>query len=177
VVIAALQRSAKRDSLMSLFEDDRYRWRETYFVLFHTGNRPSATAIQEALRSLAPRIQLREMRVGSQDELESMTMVSPDDFAAMDISYVSGEEVEEQIREWIENLAWEQLTKEERQKWELIKSCNARFDIYHFEQVVIDEIDDDDESYMDPGALLIVLQRLAELCRGTGLDPQSGTAL
>ena len=34
---------------MSLFENDEYRWRETYFVLFHEENRPSADAIVAAL--------------------------------------------------------------------------------------------------------------------------------
>ena len=162
---------------MSLFEDDCYRWRETYFVLFQQADRPSASDIQKALHALAPRIQIREMRAGSHDQLESLTLVSPDDFAAMDISYVEGEEVAEQVQQWLENLTWEQLSKEERRKWELLKSCDARFDVYHFEQVIAGEEDEDDESFLDPGALLIVLQRLAKLCRGVGLDPQSGTVV
>lgn len=161
---------------MSLFEDDNYRWRETYFVLFQHEDRPSATAIQEALRPLAPRVQVREMRAGKNDRLESLTLVSPDDFAAMDLSFVSGDEVVEQVRELEQQLVKGVLSKDDRGKWDQIKACDARFDVYHFEQLVANE-EDDDEGFLDPGSLLIVLQRLATLCRGIGLDPQSGTLL
>jgi len=161
---------------MSLFEDDNYRWRETYFVLFQHQDRPSATAIQEALRPLAPRVQIREMRAGKNDRLESLTLVSPDDFAAMDLSFVAGEEVIEQVQEFEKQMVKGTLSEDDQKKWERARACDARFDIYHFEQLVAND-DDDDEGFLDPGALLIVLQRLAGLCHGVGVDPQSGTLL
>lgn len=40
---------------MSLFENDEYRWRETYFVLFEEENRPLAKDVQQALLKLDPR--------------------------------------------------------------------------------------------------------------------------
>ena len=59
---------------------------------------------------------------------------------------------------------------------ERLPECSARLDIYHFERTVYPEADDEDD-LMDPGALLSVLQRLAELCEGIPVDPQSGILL
>ncbi len=165
---------------MSLFEDANYRWRETYFVLFQQVNRPSVESIRKSLGALGPRLQIRDVREDGQGNAESFTILSPDDFAAMDVSFVVGEEVEEQIRERLDDLALGSLSEEEKRKWEFIKTCDARFDIYHFEQVVFDQEesgDSDEEGFLDPGSLLIMLQRLAKLCGGVGLDPQSGTVI
>lgn len=35
---------------MSLFENDLYQWRETYFVLFAESSRPQAAAVAAALK-------------------------------------------------------------------------------------------------------------------------------
>ena len=75
----------------------------------------------------------------------------------------------------MQEVAFDQLGKQERRKWDRLKSCDARFDIYHFEQVVLPDGEEDDEGFLDPGALLIVLQHIAKLCHGVGVDPQSGT--
>ncbi len=161
---------------MSLFENDEFRWRDTYFVLFHEKDRPSADATLESLQTLGPRYRVQDVRYDEEGRLESLTLLSPDDFAAMDISYIFGEEVEEQVASLSSEMLVPQLTKEERRKLKTLQGCNARFDIYHFEQVVIPD-EDDDESFLDPGALLIVLQSLAALCRGVGVDPQTGTVV
>ena len=83
---------------MSLFENDEFRWRDTYFVLFHEKDRPSADATLQSLQTLGPRYQVQDVRYDEEGRLESLTLLSPDDFAAMDISYISGEEVEEQVQ-------------------------------------------------------------------------------
>ena len=44
---------------------------------------------------------------------------------------------------------------------------------FHFEQVA--GSNHEEEDFLDPGGLLIVLERLAELCRGVSVDPQSGS--
>jgi len=159
---------------MSLFENDQYRWRDTYFVLFREQDRPSAEATLQAFETLGPRYSVQDVRCNDQQRLESLTLLSPDDFAAMDISYISGEEVVEQVENLAEEMGLGQTAQEEAQRLKTLKDCNARFDIYHFEQVVMSE-DDEDEGFFDPGALLIVLQCLAKLCNGTGIDPQTGT--
>ena len=37
---------------MSLFENDEYRWRETFFVLFKEEKRPTVEAVLESLGTL-----------------------------------------------------------------------------------------------------------------------------
>jgi hypothetical protein len=160
---------------MSLFEDDQYRWRDTYFVMFHEKDRPTAEAALKAFETLGPRYSVQNVRHDEQGMLESLTLISPDDFAAMDVSYIVGEEVVEQVESLIEEMGLGQADVE-AERLKAIKQCNARFDIYHFEQVMMGE-DDDDEGFFDPGALLIVLQCLATLCKGTGVDPQTGTVV
>jgi hypothetical protein len=160
---------------MSLFENEQYRWRETYFVLFHQNDRPNLADVQETLASLGDQYQIVEQRGDDSGHFESLTIISPDDFAAMDITYLAGEEVKEQVGELGDELEDATLTREEKQKLKRLKTCDARFDVYHFEQVVLGPVDEEEESYLDPGALLIVLERLARMCRGVGVDPQSGT--
>ena len=161
---------------MSLFENDDYRWRETYFVLFHENDRPTLAAVQETLDALGHQYQVVDVKSDDESFFESLTLISPDDFAAMDITYVAGDEVKEQVAQLNEEMESATLTRDEKQKLKRLKSCDARFDIYHFEQVVAGAtVEDEDESYLDPGALLIVLARMARLCGGVGVDPQSGT--
>ena len=160
---------------MSLFENEQYRWRETYFVLFHEKDRPTLADVQQALASLGDQYQIVEQRDDEGGLFESLTLISPDDFAAMDITYLAGDEVKEQVRDLSEEMENAALSREEKQKLKRLKTCDARFDVYQFEQVVRGQVDEDDESYLDPGALLIVLERLARMCQGVGVDPQSGT--
>ena len=35
----------------------------------------------------------------------------------------------------------------------------------------------EEDEFLDPGALLIVLAKLANLCQGVGIDPQSGAVM
>ncbi|MHB0955990.1 MAG: hypothetical protein ACYC0X_06365 [Pirellulaceae bacterium] len=162
---------------MSLFENEEYRWRDTYFVLFHSKNRPTADATLQALEALGPRFRVQETGCDEEGRFESLTLVSPDDFSAMDISFIVGDEVEEQVATLIQGGRPSQLNKEEQQKWKLLPGCDARFDIYHFERIVLSEEDDEEEGFLDPGGLLIVLECLAKLCHGVSIDPQAGTVL
>lgn len=162
---------------MSLFENEEYRWRDTYFVLFHAQHRPSAGETLKALETLGPRFQVQETRCDEDGRFESLTLISPDDFSAMDISFITGDEVEEQVDTLLKGGKDKELTKEEQHKWKALKGCDARFDVYHFERIVLSEEDDEDEGFLDPGGLLIVLACLSKLCHGVSIDPQAGTVL
>ena len=111
---------------MSLFENDHYRWRETYFVLFDARHRPSMAAAQAALQGMDNRFEITDVRSDDRGEFESLTLVSPDDFAAMDISYVSGEDVAQQVDELTAELRHADLTNEERKKLERLPRCDSR---------------------------------------------------
>ena len=158
---------------MSLFENPEYQWRETYFVLFNEKNRPSAKHVESELTQLGSRYEISALRTDDKGRFESVTLLSPSDFAAMDITFISGEEVLEQIKEFGNEIKNATLTEDEIKKVAKLSQCNARFDVFHFEQV----IDEEEDEILDPGALLIVLEQLAGLCDGVCIDPQSGSVL
>lgn len=159
---------------MSLFSDEQYQWRETYFVLFQDADRPLKAAVAAAFEGDS-RIEVTEVRGDEAGLFESLTLRSPDDFSAMDITLVLGDEVKEQVDELLRDLAKTTLNDEERDKLDRLGECNARFDVFHFEQVQWSEGEADE--VLDPGGLLIVLERLAGLCNGIGVDPQSGSLM
>ena len=47
---------------MSLFENDEYQWRETYFVLFDAQKRPAAHEFEAMLKGLNPSYEIRDVR-------------------------------------------------------------------------------------------------------------------
>jgi len=158
---------------MSLFENDWYRWRDTYFILFDEANRPAAEILRDILQSLGDRFEVREVRGDANGAFESLTLLSPIDYAGMDITYTSGEDVVMQVDELSREMVKSGLTKEEKEKLKRIKAFTARFEIFHFEQIADPQYDDEDE-ILDPGGLLIVMDRLTEFCQGIAIDPQSG---
>ena len=158
---------------MSLFASDQYRWRETYSVLFREVDRPSAGQLRQALEGLGEGNRVTDITTGPDGQVEAMTVLAPADFAGMDLSYVSGEEVREQIEGLKAEREKKPLSKKEQGKLQRLSECDARFDIFHFEQRTNDGDSDEDE-FLDPAALLIVMDRLARACNGIAIDPQSG---
>ncbi len=62
---------------MSTFENDRYQWRETYFVLFPSARRPTLKQIQQRLSALSNRYTLENPGADEKGLFESVTVVSP----------------------------------------------------------------------------------------------------
>lgn len=158
---------------MSLFEDKNYQYRDTYFVFFNKANRPSADKVQACLADLGDKYEMKKV-VAKDDELDSVTVASPHDFSAMDVVYVEGEEVQTQITELLDEFRSITLSGDDSQKLQQVQECNARFDIYFFEQVGEHGADDE---FLDPGGLLLVMEKLASVCDGIGLDPQSNSLM
>ncbi len=157
---------------MSLFEDQRYQYCDTFFVYLTDENRPSADAVTDAIKSLGERYQVSDLK--STDGLfNAVTIRSPYDSSGMDITYVTGGEVREQVEELMTDFKTISLVGDDHQKLSKIDKADARLDIFHFEQVS----DSDDLEMIDPGGLLLVMQKLNELCDGVGLDPQSKTLI
>jgi hypothetical protein len=157
---------------MSLFENSKYQYRETYFVLFHSSDRPTVANFEQALKDLGTRYEFDGARTDDDGRFESATLESPYDFAAMDISYMEGEDVSNQVSELNEQLKHTTLNGDELKKLAKLHDCDARFDVFHFEKVVSDE-----DEFLDPGALLLVLEKLAELCNGVSIDGQSNSII
>ncbi len=161
---------------MSLFADSRYQWRETYFVLFDHTHRPKASDVKRLFAELGPRIEIQEIAANSAGLLESMTVLSHADAAGMDITYVEGDEVKEQIIELRQE--WKSKRPDMKEKPHLARAlhADARFDVFHFEEVS-DLPEEEDDGPLDPGTLLLVLGKLGRLCHGEALDPQTGELL
>ncbi len=162
---------------MSTFERDEYKWRETYFVLFDSAKRPTLHQIEKLLHDLNERFELTDPREDEDGRFESITVMSDDDYAALDISYEAGEEVVEMGAALRQELAASAIDDEERAKAERLGKYEARFDLLHFEHVSDDDAPDELDEMLDPSALLIVMDALVELTGGVGVDPASGSLL
>ena len=177
--IISTTQAATRKKQMSLFENGEYQWRETYFVYFDAKNRPSTEAIQTMLKELNSGYDISNVRSAEDGEFESLTLISKDDYAAMDLTCVATLEMQEQTQELVEQLK-ENAMPDERDMVKQVSSSDCRLEVYHFEQLVFvgatgseDELDD----FMDPGSLLVVLNQIAEMCDGVVVDPQSNSFL
>jgi hypothetical protein len=158
---------------VSLFEDSRFVYRDTFFVYFQLSDRPSGEQVQAVLTELGDKYACGELRQ-TDGKFESISVLSPQDYSAMDITFVSGDEVREQIKDMMTDFKVMTLTGDDRKKVAVFETCDARLDVFHFEQV--SEGEEEDE-ILDPGGLLLVLERLARVCNGISLDPQSQTLL
>jgi hypothetical protein len=161
---------------MSLFADSRYQWRETYFVLFDREHRPSAAQVRKSLSELG-KLELSELQENEHGLLESLTVLSHADAAGMDITFVAGEEVKEQIAELKKEWKGQKFPPDEQAKVQKALAANSRFDIYHFEEIGDSFLNNEEDEILDPATLLLVLARLAKLCHGVGIDPQAGAVL
>lgn len=158
---------------MSTFESDNFRWRETYFVLFDAGRRPSLQRVQQTIQRLKDHFELSQGCADDDGSFESLTVMAPDDYAALDVSYVEGEEVTEQVQQLIKDLKTSTLQPGDMEKLSRLPKCDARFDLMHFEQV----LDGEEDEMLDPTALLLVMEALVKLTGGVGIDPQSGALM
>lgn len=162
---------------MSLFADGRFQWRETYFVLFDRQQRPKGEDVRKSLAELAPKVEVVDIQSAEDGLLESMTILAHVDAAGMDVTYVEGDEVKEQIAELKKEWKGQPFTSDEKVKVERALRATARLDVYHFEELGDDFLEEEEEDHLDPAALLTVLSKLARLCHGVAIDPQSGTVL
>ena len=160
---------------MSLFEDDRYRWRETYFIQFPAENRPSLDKVRQALSTLGDGLVLSGANANSSGQFESATILAPDDFAAIDISYLGGEEVLEQADELANEITAVGCKEDIAQSVKQLRRSDGRFDVLHFEQVGDTEEQEEADGMLNPSTLLLVLDCLAQLTDGIAVDPQAGT--
>lgn len=161
---------------MSTFENQNYEWRETYFVLLASSRRPKMSEVESTIRNLNDTFEISDIRTEDGTMLGSLTVIAPNESAAMDISYLQGIEVTEQLADLQRQLRPLADGKEEKEKIKRVSGCDARIDILHFEQLdnsanAADELD----TMFDPGALLLVLEALVRLTDGVGVDPQSST--
>jgi len=118
---------------MTLFDDDRYDWRETYFVYFESTHRPKLLEIRRTLQTHAPFFDVLNTKSEPDGRLVGMTIASYEDHAALEIVYREGKEVLTEGQSLVLSLK-EEATAEEHSKLQKIVRCKTRFDVHHFEQ-------------------------------------------
>jgi hypothetical protein len=160
---------------MSSEPGDQYSWRETYFVWFESKRRPTLAQVEEMVRTLPGHFELDAGEADAEGRIESLRIRSHQDHAAVEIDYLFGDEVRAEGA----TLASEFKPSDgvDPAKLARLRTCDARFDIMHFEEMLSEPEDDELDEMFDPSALLVVLEGLTRLTGGVGVDPQSGLLL
>jgi hypothetical protein len=177
---------------------DDLLWLETYFIVFPSDRRPTLQQVESALAEAGPRLVIENLEADDDGLFASLLVQSPEDHAAVEISYETGEAVIEQNLEWAKQLQ-KQLSPKYLQQ---MITADARLDVAHFERVEAGsttkkvvapneddfadaDLDDDfagdddfdEEAAMeifDPTCLLTVVETLSKLTRGLAFDPAAG---
>ena len=119
--------------VMTLFDDNRYDWRETYFVYFESSHRPKLPEVRRALRIHAPFLSILNYKAEPDGSLVSMTIASYEDHAALEIVYREGNEVAAEARQLADSLKAD-ASETECSKLQKIVQYKMRLDVHHFEQ-------------------------------------------
>lgn len=155
---------------MSAMDEQGLQWRDTYFVWFPAKRRPTLRQIEAVLKGLPEHFELKFPEQDDDGGFESITLLSPADHSALEISYLAGDDLREQAQSLAEEI--KENDDAPPRRLAQLAACDARFDIMLFEQV--DDDEDDADELFDPSTLLVVLEALAKLVDGIGVDPQSG---
>ena|GEM_PF-1951371 len=118
---------------MTLFDDDRYDWRETYFVYFESAFRPKLTDVRRALKLNAPFIEILNTETEPTGGIIQMTIASYEDHAALEIVYQEGNSIQNEAQHLADSLK-QDASDSELVQINKISLCNTRFEIHHFEQ-------------------------------------------
>ena len=157
-------------------EGDQLEWRDTYFILFQQSGRPTLSQVEAAITDATRRVTLENLEADDDGMFESVLVQAPEDHAALEISYETGEAVMEQSAQLAKQLRGEITTDQLKR----LLRADARLDVMHFERVSADTPDDEDdwaEDALDPSSLLNVVDALAKLIDGLPIDPASGAIL
>jgi hypothetical protein len=158
--------------------DEQLEWRDTYFILFQQANRPTLTQVEAAISESSKRLKLENLEADDDGLFESVLVQAPQDNAALEISYETGDAVIQQSADLAKQLKDELKTAQLKR----MLKADARLDVMLFERVSEESFpggDDEDweASSLDPSSLLNVVEALAKLTGGLPIDPASGAIL
>lgn len=161
-------------------QGEELAWRETYFVFLQKSHRPTMAQVEGAIADAGRRFQIENLQADDDGLFQSVLIQSPEDNAALEISYESGDAVIEQSTELAQVM---QKQIETDQLAQLLR-CDSRLDIMHFERLAEGEelsYPEDDEEVafgaLDPATLITVVTALADLTEGLAVDPSAGELL
>ena len=164
---------------MDFENDEQLEWRDTYFILFQQSGRPTLTQVEAAISDATRHVTLENLEADEDGMFQSLLVNAPDDNAALEISYETGDAVIQQSADLAKQLRGEISPGQLQQ----LLRADARLDVMHFERVsAADAFDgDDDQEFggeaVDPASLLNVVEALAKLTKGLPIDPASGAIL
>jgi hypothetical protein len=159
--------------------DDQLEWRDTYFILFQQANRPTLTQVEAAITESSKRLKLENLEADDDGLFESVLVQAPQDNAALEISYETGDAVIQQSADLAKQLK-DELKANQLQR---MLKADARFDVMLFERVREESFQNDEDeedwetSSLDPSSLLNVVGALVKLTRGLPIDPASGAIM
>jgi hypothetical protein len=162
---------------------DQLAWRETYFVMFASGDRPTMAQVEAAIAEASNRLTVTDLTADDDGLFATAVVQAPEDNAAMEISYEAGDMVVEQSAALAKQLR-KQLDGD--QLAQLVRA-DARLDVMHFERMAESAAEEDEFGYgeeeeddellteaLDPAALITVVDALTRLTGGIAFDPASG---
>lgn len=159
--------------------EEELEWRDTYFILFGQSHRPTLTQVEAAITGASDRLRLEHLEADEDGLFESVIVHAPQDNAALEISYETGDAIVQQSADLAKQLK-DDLDSKQLQR---MLKADARLDVMLFERVHSDSFDDDEEDEeweptgLDPSSLLNVVEALAKLTCGLPIDPASGAIL
>ncbi len=118
---------------MSLYDDDRYSWRETYFVLFEPQRRPRLAELRRELRPLKESVKIVDAETDDVGFFTKLTVASYEDHSALEIVFRQGADVAAEMNALFRVLG-EGCSGKEKERLETACRQAAKFDVLHFEQ-------------------------------------------
>lgn len=119
---------------MSLFNDERYCWRETYFIVCSPALRPKFAEFSAMLEKSIPTLRIRDKKVDSFDSIEFLSVVSLEDKSGLDIVYQENENSLQETAALLDEIQQQTTTDKTRQLADKASSFTGRLDVLHFEQ-------------------------------------------
>ena len=125
---------------MSMFDDNRYCWRETYLVMLDRLKRPQAAEAVQRLQKLDRRFEIAtpggvKLCDTVNGLLESLVVIAPNDNAAVEIRYCEGDEVAKEFAALADELERHGPSAKERKKIAWARELTAKIELLHFEQI------------------------------------------
>jgi hypothetical protein len=144
-------------------------------VLFDDEQRPTIKLALSAIQQIG-KFKVRNSSESESRLIESITITSSVDLVGLEILYVAGDEVVEEIEALVMELAEDAMLLGNEDSLTQLSAANARLDILHFEKITENSNGpSDDDELMDPGSLLAVTAALANLVSGVAVDPSSAS--
>ena len=121
---------------MSMFDDSRYCWRETYLVMLDRLRRPMMSEMVQRLQKMNERLKITVARGNVNGLFEFLIVVAPNDNAAVEIQFHEGDEVAQEFSSLADELERHELSVKERKKIARARKFSAKIELLHFEQIL-----------------------------------------